>query len=277
MAASDDTDPRIKSMTSIDRGDLPPDWRRIDYKSAVDGLADWALCLPPPRGRDWVVCLHGHGSDGGQLITRPDLRDQWLPLFVARGFGILTPNLRGNAWMAPAAVADLRDLLASLRREFGAARFLFASGSMGGTGNLIYAVRHPEDVSAVVALCPVTDIACYLRWCRERNEGVIREIAEAIEAAYGGTPADQPEVYKRHSTLRHLSRLGMPVYVAHAADDNVVPVEQSRRFADAMADCARFVYHEIPNGGHDAPLPEMPQAIARVMEFVNDSPGPIAC
>src|SRR3990170_997644 len=81
---------------------------RIDYVSAHDGVADWALML------------HGDRSTGDQLLTRPDLRGVWLPAFEAANLNILCPHLRGDAWMGPAAAADLRDLIAMLRQRHGA-------------------------------------------------------------------------------------------------------------------------------------------------------------
>src|SRR5437660_89948 len=93
------------------------------------------------------------------------------------------PNLRGNAWLCPEAVADLHSLLHVLRNDFAAQRFYFVSGSMGGTGNLIYATLHPEDVALVVAQCPVTDLIEYHRWCAEHPGGVRDQIRAAIEAA----------------------------------------------------------------------------------------------
>jgi pimeloyl-ACP methyl ester carboxylesterase len=233
---------------------------RVEYASAVDGARDWALLWPPKRDATWVVMVHGHGSHGDQLYTRPDIRDAWLPEFRRAGAGLLTPNLRDNAWMSPAAAADLRDLLAHARKVYGAKRFVFASGSMGGTSNLIYAALHPEDVAAVVALCPATDLASYYTWCREADEGVRKEIADAIRRAYGGDPRQRAAVYATHSALKHAERLTMPVFMAHGSTDAVIPVSQSRRLAGAMAEARDFVYVEVPDGDHDSPLPLMATA-----------------
>jgi pimeloyl-ACP methyl ester carboxylesterase len=125
---------------------------------------------------------------------------------------------------------------------------------MGGTSNLIYACLHPEDVSGVVALCPATDLATYYSWCRGRNTGVLKEIADAVEKAYGGDAVKQPESYTTHSCLKNASKLKMPVYVAHGTADDIIPVSQSRRLTGIMGDSKSFAYIEIPDGGHDSPL-----------------------
>jgi len=251
-------------------GTLPAGTMRVEFASGHDGAMDWALARPPAAGDLWWVMVHGHGSLGDQLYTRPDIRDQWLPLVAELGLGVLTPNTRGNGWMSPAAAADVHELLAWARAEHGARRFVFASGSMGGTSSLIYAVLHPADVAGVVALCPATDLASYYAWCRgkapafpggARNEGIIGQIADAIQASYGGEPATQPRRYRRHSAVANAARLTMPLCLVHGTADPLIPVAGARRLAGALADHPAFVYRELADGGHDAPLPAMPDAL----------------
>jgi len=205
--------------------------------------------------------IHGHGSHGDQLYTRSDIRDAYVADFRRRGFGILTPNLRDNAWMGPLAARDMRDLLDLVRDRFGARRFVFASGSMGGTSNLIYAALQPADVQGVVALCPATDLRLYYSWCRERNEGVIGEIADAIEAAYGGPPDQMTALYQQHSALRNAARLTMPVYVAHGTNDAIIPISQPRLLTGQMAAMPNYACVDMPDGHHDSPLVLMAEGL----------------
>lgn len=233
---------------------IPCEVTCLSYRSPVDGHEDWALLWPPQQGRTWIVCLHGGGSHGDQLYVRADLRRDWLPMFRSRGLGILTPNLRDDAWMSPAAAEDLRLLLRFVRDEHHAERFVFVTGSMGGTGTLIYAVLQPEDVAGVVALCPLTSVASLYDWSRRPSEPTrLHGIAASIGAAYGCTPEEAQEVYDRHSCLEHADRLTMPVYLAHGDADDIIPVGESRALAAAVQSGV-LKYHEIPGGGHDAPL-----------------------
>ncbi|MFA6100692.1 MAG: alpha/beta hydrolase [Victivallaceae bacterium] len=235
---------------------LPEGTGRLNYISDADEHADWALALPGENPELWIVVIHGHGSHGDQLYARQDIRELWLPVFRQTGAGILTVNLRDNAWMGPAAVADMHDLIEWLRREYGMKKTIFASGSMGGTSNLIYAVLHPEDVSGVVARGAATDLASYYNWCVRQQMPIIQEIGEAIRIAYGGTPEQKPELYRRHSALANAARLKMPVFFAHGGADQLIPVEQARALADKLAGQKNFSYFEIPGGNHDSPLTE---------------------
>ena len=245
---------QVLSIGPSNRAPIPEDVLRLDYVSSYDGCRDWALVRPAGSRELWVVVVHGHGSHGDQLYTRDDVRRARLPQYERRQLSILNPNLRDNAWMSPAAAHDLHALLEFVRAEWHARRFLFFSGSMGGTSNLIYAALHPAEVAAVIALGAVSDMAAYHQWCRERNEGVVREIADAIETSYRGTPAEQPGVYHEHSAIHHAERLGMPIFLAHGECDAIMPVTQSRSFAERLANAANFRYDEVSGGGHDAAL-----------------------
>lgn len=251
----------VRSLAPLRRTGIPDSVQRLDYASPADHAADWALVYPPESGDTWIVMIHGHGSTGDQLYTRPDIRETWLPAFRAMGAGILTPNLRGNAWMSPRAASDMRGLLEWVRTEFGARRYVFASGSMGGTSNLAYAALHPDDAAAVVALCPATDIASYLSWCRTTDTAICREIAHAIQTAYGASARRGAADLGARSAVRNHVRLTMPVYVAHGAADTVIPVSQTRRLVGAMAEASHLAYTEIPEGDHDSPLAWMPSAL----------------
>jgi pimeloyl-ACP methyl ester carboxylesterase len=245
---------------------FPPGVLRVDYDGAADGVADWALLWPPDCGGTWVVNIHGRGSHGDQLFTRADIRRDWLSEFRRRGLGVLAPNLRGTAWMSPAAAGDMHGLLDLVRARFGAERFVFVSGSMGGTSTLIYAILAPEDVAGAVAMCPATDLASLYAHYHGRAD--TREVAESLADVYGGTPTQQRDLFRRHSALRNCERLTMPVYIAHGDADGLIPVAESRALA-AAGDRQRLKYREIPGGGHDAPLAA--EFLAEGLEWVLDS------
>lgn len=228
-------------------------FERYEYESAVDGFNDWALIKKPaPKQKNWLVFIHGHGSKGDQLITRQDIKEKLLPSFLQSGFGILCPNLRGNAWMCPEAVHDLHQLISHVRKSYSAEKFIFYSGSMGGTSNLIYTVFHPEDVNVLVALGAVSELPSYIKWCRENaaETKVLSEIADAICSFYKNDSA----LYKAHSPLYNIEKYTMPIFLAHGELDKLMPVTQMRLFAEKLKGKKDLVFHEIPVGNHDSPL-----------------------
>jgi dipeptidyl aminopeptidase/acylaminoacyl peptidase len=228
--------------------------RHLAFSGADGTTSDWALYRAPDRGAVWVVVLHGHGSAADQLFTRADIRAHWLEWILAQGLGVLTPQLRGNAWMHAGAVADLHQLAHWLRTEHAARRLLLLGGSMGGASALIHAICHPADFQVVAALCPATDLADLHGHLSQRTESPHADVRQAIETAYGGAPAARAEEYACHSALGHAHRLTMPLFVAHGAQDPLIPVEHVLRLRDAMATGAETTFEILPGGGHDAPL-----------------------
>ena len=229
---------------------------RLEYVSSADGIRDDALLLPSHDDR-WVVCIHGFGGKSTQLFMRTDIKRAWLPCYLERGLGIAAPTLRGNSWMRPESVQDMDDLLEYLRVEYGARRFYFCSGSLGGTSNLIYAGLRPENVSGVISHAAACDMGEYYEYCLAGagREAMLGDVASSIREAFGGTPSEVPEMYRSRSTITMTRQLhGLPIFLLHGDADELMPVEQSRRFAAAMAASREFQYMEIPGGNHNAAI-----------------------
>lgn len=237
------------------------------FRSALDGVLDWAVISPPTRGNAWAVFLHGHGSFGDQLFVRPDIKANWLPHLRKHGLGILGANTRGNAWMNPAAAHDLAGLIHWLRDTKAAKQIILVGGSMGGTSALIFAGLHPDLVDGVVSLCPASDLATYVPWAsaRRNEKPVLGQIADTIVERYAGTPESNPALYKAHSAVANAKRMRMPVTVVQAEGDAVIPVEQARSFAQQLSGRMTFRYLELPGGHHDSALTELGESLDWVM------------
>jgi len=238
------------------------EFERVEYESAADGFRDWHLVHRVRNARTCALILHGHGSTGDQLLTRPDVAETWTRFLLERNVSVLSPNLRGNAWMKEAAVADLRQILEAERERNPWRKLLIVSGSMGGTGALIFAVRHPELVSGVGALGAASDPQNYLDWLETRQTPILREIRAALLEAY-----PTPESRRTNSVLRHADRLAMPVCYFHGEADATIPVGEARALRDRLAGKPDFLYREIGNGDHDSPLPAFPEVFRKLEEL----------
>lgn len=226
--------------------EFPQGLLKFEYDN---GIRDWGYIYPRSRCGIGVVVLHGHGSHGNQLFVRQDIR-HWMDRMLELEVGFMTPNLRDNAWMSPEASADLKELILWAKKEYGWEKIILASGSMGGTGNLIFAILHPELVDAVVALGAATDLPRYIEWLAQQELPVCGEIREAILNSYHY----DPETLAAHSVGRHAGRLNMPVWYAHGESDRLMTIGEARALAAKLADRADFHFHEIPGGNHDSPL-----------------------
>lgn len=239
---------------------------RVEFISALDGRRDWYLVVPGKPDQPCFINLHGHGSAGDQLWTRPDIRSN-LEAAVREGMTVMSPNLRGNAWMSPAAAADLAQIIVTERRRRIWRKTIIVAGSMGGTSALAFAALRPELVDGVVALGAATDVARYQAWCLApdsppRTAAIRKAIAEALEAAYG--PADKTP----HSASANVARLAMPIVLIHGERDELIPVEEARDLAAKMKTKSNFVYKEIPGGGHDAPLEHWAESLETLIRMM---------
>ncbi len=220
---------------------------RLCYTSRADGAEDWFMLRDAGPGSDCLVYLHGHGSDGNQLFTRKDVMAA-IPLVAAKGLSVVAPNLRGNAWMCPSAVQDLADLLAGLREKRKFRRYVVIGGSMGGTGALVFAMRHPDLVDALGIMGGVTSLRRYREWLKRGTLPVHREILAAVENHYRA--AD----YEAHDVAEHCETLAMPLVFAHGGADEIMPVSEMEDLRSRMAGRPNARFEKIPGGDHDSPL-----------------------
>ncbi len=221
---------------------------KIAYKSRIDGADDWYMLCNAGRGTDCLVYLHGHGSRGDQLFTRADIKTR-LPLIAGLNLSVIAPDLRGNSWMCPTVVSDLADILTFCREKYGFGRFVFVSGSMGGTGALIFAVRRPELVDAIGVMGGATKLRRYRESLRRGRLSIHREILEAIEAHY------REEDYALHDVSAQAEKLTMPLYFAHGTADGIMPVAEMYDLRDKLDGRPGKFFRAIPRGGHDSPIP----------------------
>ncbi|MCX5661977.1 MAG: prolyl oligopeptidase family serine peptidase [Planctomycetota bacterium] len=228
------------------------------FVSELDGTRDYSLVISPASdgktesGGDVAVYLHGHGGLPEQLFSHPCLVG--LPALAAQaGITLVAPNLRGNAWMGPAAEADLVQLAAEIRRTLRPRRLLLTGASMGGTSVLIFEGLHPTLFDGYLAYCGAADMREYVAFCRATTAiPVLQQIADAIAQSYGGSPDDRPEVYRERSAVERAGAFERPTIFVHGGNDAIIPVGSARRLAQRLAGRPGIQYLEDADGSHDS-------------------------
>jgi len=216
-------------------------------------LTDY-LYIKPSDSDTYVVVFHGHGSLGDQLFTREDIFTTWYPEFVKDNFGIIAPNTLGNGWMCNLIVNALHNLLPILKERFNIKTLIFIGGSMGGSSVLAYTVNHPDDVDAILTLCPTGDIGKLYNNLSKTNDALLLEIAEAIRSHYSGTPDENPGAYKINSAIENSDKFTMPFYLCHGDADEILPLEITKPLIEKMKNKENFKYLILKDGNHDAPI-----------------------
>jgi predicted peptidase len=206
----------------------------VHYKYQVFVPDDWT-----PR-RKWpvILALHGAGERGDDGLLQTDvgvgtaIRSNRGPFKAI----VVMPQCVKNLWWILPPMDDLAmATLAEAIKEFhGDTHRIYLTGlSMGGYGAWHLAQKYPGTFAALVVIC-----------------GGIRPSAaaqKAVPALERVTPPDSPASY-----LDAARRVGkVPVWIFHGADDNIVPVTESQRMAEAMKQVGAEVhYTEYPGVGH---------------------------
>jgi predicted peptidase len=207
----------------------------------VDGVSHrYQVYVPAEysRARRWpvILFLHGSGERGtdGLLQTEVGLGEgirrhagRWPAIVV---FPQAPPDHRWHGKVAHLALTTLDHTLQEFSTD--ADRVYLVGLSAGGNGVWNLAYRYPERFAALVVVC-----------------GWVMPTAERREAIL--PPDSGPPYPVIAGRIRSL-----PTWIWHGDADSVVPVEESRRMAEALrADGAKVTYTELPGVGHEAWIP----------------------
>jgi pimeloyl-ACP methyl ester carboxylesterase len=234
---------------------------RLTFNCTADG-SRWPYLLQAPQGEPEAILinLHGHYSDEWQGMTEEIYGDAFGKLrreCRRRNFAYVCPWYGGNSWMGPLAEAGMVDLIAALRERWPQPPLYLMGGSMGGSSTLVFAVRQPQLLQGVVALCPAADVEAYHAWCLRQagHNATLNNISEAISLHYSVAGKDLAGELRLRSALQNAERLTMPLYLRHGDADGLIPVEWTRQLAKKLRGLGRkVIYEELPGGDHDGPI-----------------------
>lgn len=206
----------------------------VQYKYQVFVPDDWT----PHRKWPVILALHGAGERGNDGLLQTDVGIGTAIRSNRSAFEaiVVMPQCPKNLWWMLPPMDDLAmSALAEATREFhGDTQRTYLTGlSMGGYGSWHLAQKHRGTFAALVVIC-----------------GGIRPPAAALKATPDlatVAPPDSPKSY-----LVAAERVGkIPVWIFHGADDEIVPVTESRRMSEAMKQVGAEVhYTEYPGVGH---------------------------
>lgn len=200
-----------------------------------------------------IVWLHGGPTDQWQ-VTFMSRFAYWL----SRGWSILVPDHRGSTGHGRAyqqalrerwGELDVSDTLAVVRHAHLAglsqpSLTVVMGGSAGGFTALGAVAADPDAFAAAVVLYPVTDLADLA----ERSHRFERHYTVSLV----GPLPDALLRYRERSPILHTGRLTRtPLLVLHGDGDAVVPVQQSRVFAQRVATSGgQIELHVYEGEGH---------------------------
>lgn len=214
----------------------------IKYTS-FDGLEIPAFLWTPPgykAGTPIPFVANFHGGPEGQFRPLFDRTSQFL---LARGFGVIQPNVRGSTGYGREFQMkdDYKNRWASVKDGVEAARWLVKQGyakpgkiaAYGGSyGGFMSVATIVEDGSskdqvfgASVDVVGIVNMKTFL----EQTSGYRRKLREV---EYG--PLSDPEFLKSISPLEQIDKIKVPMLIAHGANDPRVPVGEAMQLAVSL-------------------------------------------
>jgi dipeptidyl aminopeptidase/acylaminoacyl peptidase len=199
-----------------------------------DGLQIPALHFRAAPGPQPTV-VYFHGGPEGQF--RANFQG-FIQMFVAAGFNVFAPNVRGSGGYGLRYLSlDDRELRwASVRDGCEAARHLKGEGlatttaamgaSYGGFMTLAVLVEDPDLWDAACDIVGIADWHTFLR-----NTSGWRRAARITE--YGDPEGAEREVLAEISPLRRAHTITAPLLVLHGRNDPRVPVSEAEQIAAA--------------------------------------------
>jgi dipeptidyl aminopeptidase/acylaminoacyl peptidase len=114
---------------------------------------------------------------------------------------------------------------------------LYAAGHSSAGTIALRAAAQVDSIRAVAAYAPVTDFSARLN----------ADLLEALEASVPGVKV----LVNQRSPVAQATMLRKPVFLFHAADDQTVPLQDTRAYTAALKKAGNPpLLHESPTGGH---------------------------
>ncbi len=236
----------------------------VEIRSSLDGAAQPAIVdLPQTSAQPMplLVHLHSWSSRFDSSNNFADIRAE----AKQRRWAFVSPDFRGvndhpEACGSELAVQDVLDAVewVSKRTAIDPRRVYLAGSSGGGYMALVMAGRSPQTWAAVSAFVPISDLAAWHAFSKEKDS----RYWKMLEGCIGFPPthgmAVQP--YRRRSPLHFLPlALGLPIDIQTGIQDGhtgAVPVSHSLRAFNALAAPAdRLAEADIEAITKDAKIP----------------------
>jgi dipeptidyl aminopeptidase/acylaminoacyl peptidase len=236
---------------------------KIVYRSRVGDLEIPAFVFKPLR-------INGPKSHPGLVWVHENIRghlyEHYIPYIrqaTAKGYVVIAPEYRGSIGYSEklydaidyggTEVDDVVSGVAALTGRFGIVdpkRVGIIGWSHGGMITLLSIFRNPGTFAAAVAIVPVANLFQRLAYKGVEEHRALIDPNNRL----GGTPAEQPGVYRDRSPLFHIDKLRIPLRVHIADNDQDVNIEEGMQLVDALRarqpTLAETEVFQNPPGGH---------------------------
>ena len=238
--------------------------QNVEYGRVGDSLL--ALDVYEPRSwsifpRPAILMIHGGAWIEGDKANERELAS----ILVPKGFVAFAINYRlvyGDRYRYPTQALDVRRAVRWVRQhanEFGADPDRLGAVGWSAGGHLATLLgttdqadpADPNSAEFSSRVDCVVDTAGPTDFTDESSPPVGPEIARVIPMLFGKPRSEIPDLYREASPVSHVDSRSAPTLIIHGKNDQVVPVDQSRRLERALkAAGVEVKLVEIAGEGH---------------------------
>ena len=264
-------------LTDVARAPAPPVAAEVARVKSFDGLEVPVLVYGAAAAgggkRPVIMSIHG-----GFPFASTSRFDPSLALYVAEGYVVVEPNVRGSAGFGAAyeraddgakkldGVRDFRAVAEWIKTQpwADAGRLAVMGGSAGGYYTLLCLEHQPETWRAGVALVPLYDLQAAL----SGMDGDLRNFM-----SHELVPPSEPGILAAISPSTYVDRIRAPVFVYAGANDVRTPTAQIDLLVRALRDRGQPVEYMLAAGeGHSAGAPATRAELqARILRFLREA------
>jgi uncharacterized protein len=226
------------------------EYRDVSFES-TDGVPLAAWWIPPPDegSSRAVVLVHGWEGDKSDLHIVETSQ-----VYARAGYGVLMLDLRGNGGsgderrtLGYKETRDVHGALAWLEEEqgFEPEEVVLHGWSMGGA--TVVRSAPGTGVAAVIEDSGYADLPLILRRLLPEASGLPRFFNPGIFLAARLFLGLDPWSVRPSEDAAHLREEGVPLFVIHSTDDEVVPLEHANLFRRAYPDAT---FWKVEGVGH---------------------------
>lgn len=224
--------------------------QRVSYRS-VDGLAVPGFLFLPPGfdpARRYPALVQVHGGGHNAYMNGFNA----VELFLAeQGYVVLAINYRGSSgygrefqtlsigdWGGKQALDAVEAGEWLKRQPWSSGRVGIYGGSYGGITTMAAVTLGPDTFAAGVPMRGIYDFG--LAYDEADRVGKL-----FVARGHRGTPAEQPEAYRRSSSLARVSAVKAPLLVMHGGRDVRAPARQHQLLVDALRAAGKTFEQEL--------------------------------
>ncbi|PQQ66050.1 alpha/beta hydrolase [Acetivibrio saccincola] len=265
------------TLTKPERSELPvfsanivPEYDSISFRDINNEVTLKGWFFISPESNKTIILAHGYGSN--RLPFREDTIGL-IKSFLNEGYNLMTFDFRNSGEsegdVTSVGYFEKSDLLGAIEyaKKRGSDEIVLLGFSMGAS-TAILAAAESQDVDAVIADSPFSDLTSYL----DENLSVWSNLPSFFNKTTLFTMKLLTGVdTKDVSPVNEIGKIyPRPVLLIHSTDDELIPVKHSYILKEASGDNVEL--WETSGASHIKTYKEYPdEYIKKVLDFINNS------